>query len=275
VATYVFGDLQGCFKPFKKLLKKIDYQPNKDVLWFVGDLVNRGPDSLACLRFVKNLGKKGVCVLGNHDLSLLASWYSDDNAPKTLKAIWKADDVDELLDWLKTLPLAHYDKKFDVLMVHAGVPNCWDLEQTLQASDEIQKVLQGKNALKFFKAMWGDEPKKWSENLEGIDRLRYMTNALTRMRYCKKNGKLDFETKCHPDKNTKKLRPWFELAFQSKMPTIVFGHWASLMGETHSEKFIGLDTGCVWGNYLTAYRLDDGQYFHQQAASKKSTSNKK
>ncbi len=263
MSTYAIGDLQGCFIPLKKLLKKINFDPDKDKLWFVGDLVNRGPDSLGCLKFVKSLGKTATVVLGNHDLSLLSYWYTGVKPSKLLLPIWEDKEVESLIHWLSLQPLAHYDKKLDFLMVHAGIPSDWGLKRTLRASNELQQIIQGKMSRYYFQNMWGDLPSKWNKKSQGIDRLRYITNALTRMRYCHQNGALDFEHKgpvgSHPDY----LLPWFRLNRKKKLPKVIFGHWASLMGETCSEQYIAIDTGCVWGNYLSAYRLEDGQYFKQ------------
>ncbi len=262
MSTYVIGDLQGCFVELRLLIQKIQFRPEKDRLWFVGDLVNRGPHSLACLRFVKELGDSAITVLGNHDLSLLSLWYTRKKPSKSLKQIWQAEDAEELMNWLSGLPLVHYDEKLDCLMVHAGVPAIWSLEQTLNAGKELSDVLKGSDPLTYYQNMWGDQPAQWNDELQGMDRLRYITNALTRMRFCTVDGQLELQNKVASGKQPEDLIPWFELPSRQLKSKIVFGHWASLMGKTGSEQFIGVDTGCVWGNQLTAYCLETNRFYH-------------
>ncbi len=261
MATYAIGDLQGCYDELQRLLQKIKFNPDKDILWFVGDLVNRGPKSLECLRFVKSLGGGAVTVLGNHDLSCLAKWHLKQPPPITLRKLFKAEDAAELMCWLEKQPLAHYDIKFNTLMVHAGVPPKWTLSQTMLCATELSLTLQSKKKKKYYRHMYGNKPEIWSDKLKGYARLRYITNALTRMRFCTLNGGLDLKTKSSPRHHSKKIKPWFMFEHPLPLPEIIFGHWAALMGKTGSKRYIAVDTGCVWGNYLTAYRLDDGKYF--------------
>jgi len=268
MSSYVIGDLQGCFDELQSLLKKIKFDPIKDKLWFAGDLVNRGPKSLECVRFVKNLGSSAVTVLGNHDLSCLAKWYCKRPPPIKLQKLFKAKDAAELMRWMRKQPLAHYDSEYDVLLVHAGVPPEWSLSQTMLAASELSLVVNSKHAKKFYQEMYGNQPDRWKSGLKGNTRLRYITNALTRMRWCTKQGALDLDCKSAPKSKPKNLLPWFDFKRNMSLPKVVFGHWAALMGETGTEQFIGVDTGCVWGNYLTAYRLEDGRRFTLKAIPK-------
>jgi bis(5'-nucleosyl)-tetraphosphatase (symmetrical) len=265
MATYAIGDLQGCFDELQALLKKIKFDPKKDKLWFAGDLVNRGPKSLECVRFVKSLGNSAVTVLGNHDLSCLAKWYCKKPPPIKLRKLFNAKDAKHLMHWLQKQPLAYYDKEFDTLMVHAGVPPAWSLSQTMLAASELKMVLNSKRAKNFYQHMYGNQPDSWKSGLKGNKRLRYITNALTRMRWCTKQGALDLDCKASPSSKPKNLLPWFEFERELALPKVIFGHWAALMGNTGSKQFIGVDTGCVWGHYLTAYRLDDGHRFTLKA----------
>ena len=267
MSSYVIGDLQGCFDELQLLLKKINFNPKEDKLWFAGDLVNRGPKSLECVRFVKSLGDSAVTVLGNHDLSCLAKWYCNKPPPIKLRKLFKAKDAKQLMHWLQKQPLAYYDYEYDVLMVHAGVPPAWSLSETMLAASELSLVLQSKHAKRFYKKMYGNQPDKWKSGLKGNRRLRYITNALTRMRWCTKQGALDLDCKSAPQSKPKNLLPWFKFQRTLSLPKVVFGHWAALMGETGTKQFIGVDTGCVWGNYLTAYRLEDGRRFMVNATT--------
>jgi len=268
MANYVIGDLQGCYSELEALLKKINFNSKDDILWFVGDLVNRGPQSLECVQFVKALGNNAVTVLGNHDLSCLAKWRLGEDPPKTLQTLFSHADANQLMDWMEQLPLAHYSASLDCLMVHAGVPCTWTLEQTLEAAQELSLVLNSANKIQYYKNMYGDEPAYWSSDLIGQSRLRYITNAFTRMRFCYKDGKMEFQHKMVPSMAPQNLIPWFNLPSPIPRTKILFGHWAALMGVTHNDQFIGLDTGCVWGHYLSAYRIEDGQKFQVASQQK-------
>ncbi|MFT5082895.1 MAG: bis(5'-nucleosyl)-tetraphosphatase (symmetrical) [Lentisphaeria bacterium] len=264
MATYAVGDIQGCLDSLRSLLNLVGFSKQRDYLWVLGDLVNRGPDSLNTLRYIKELGSAAQIVLGNHDLHLLATAAT--NSPlrrkDTLSDILKADDRDELMTWLKSWPLVHRDSTLGYAMVHAGIPPIWNIEQALKYSNEIERVLQSEQAASFFKAMYGNEPTKWRDDLSGMPRLRLITNYFTRMRFCTAQGKLELTTKTDLVLPPKGYKAWFEHKnHRCKPEKLLFGHWASLMGETNTDNFIGLDTGCVWGGALTMMRLEDGVKF--------------
>lgn len=252
--TYAIGDIQGCFEPLQRLLEKIQFDPAQDTLWFTGDIVNRGPASLATLRFIKQLKNK-IVVLGNHDLHLLAvahgahvGWPDD-----TLQDILTAPDRDELLAWLQQQPILHFDK---YLLVHAGLAPSWDLLTAQKLAREVETALQD-NAKEFFHHMYGNQPNQWHEDLTGWNRLRCITNYFTRARFCYADGSLELHKK---GKTAEKLFPWFQLPERaSRDIPILFGHWAALGGETHTANTFALDTGCVWKHCLTAMRLEDQQ----------------
>ncbi|RBP83066.1 symmetrical bis(5'-nucleosyl)-tetraphosphatase [Marinomonas rhizomae] len=264
MATYVIGDLQGCLTPLVRLLEQINYHPEQDKLWFAGDLINRGEESLETLRFIKSLGNNAIVVLGNHDLHLLAVSHGHGKLKRgdTLAEILTAGDRDDLMNWLRNQPLFHYDKHLNVAMTHAGIPPCWDLEQTQALAYEVEDKLKSDSVDEFFANMYGNKPNKWSDSLTGLERLRAITNYLTRMRFCDENSKLDLESKEGINTATKDYAPWFN--YPTKMPEnchIVFGHWAALEGKTQKDRIHALDTGCVWGGSLTALRLEDKQRF--------------
>lgn len=264
MATYAVGDIQGCLAPLLKLLDHIKFDDKCDSLWLAGDLVNRGPDSLETLRFVKSLGDSAKVVLGNHDLHLMASalGYKRLGPKDTLKPILKAKDSDELLHWLHQQPLVHYDPKLDYCMVHAGIPPIWSIKKALKRSKEIEQVLQSEQCVRFFANMYGNLPNKWSSDLQGPERWRVITNYFTRMRFCKADGELELTTKTGPETAPEGYAPWFSHSnHKCKGENIIFGHWAALMGKTGRDNFVGLDTGCVWGGTLTMMRLDDKQKF--------------
>ncbi len=258
MAVYAIGDLQGCYDSFRTLLDKLKFNPDKDRLWLTGDLVNRGPKSLKTLRFVRSLGKSAKVVLGNHDLHLLAVAHDiGDSTDRfgSLAKILKADDRDELLDWLRRRPLAHYSKKLNTLLVHAGLPPQWSVRNTLSRANEIESKLRGRSYVKFLQKMYGNSPDRWSGDLSGNKRLRFIVNCLTRIRMVDKKGRLDFEHKGPPGDARKGLMPWFEAEDPAWDGTrIVFGHW-SAVGLLINPKLICVDTGCVWGRQLTAVQL--------------------
>lgn len=256
---YVIGDLQGCLEPLQKLLTKVAFSPRRDHLVFCGDLVNRGPDSLSTLRFIKSLGSSATITLGNHDLHLLAAAQSGNFGSKdTLQDIMNAPDCGDLLAWLIHQPLAWQDKRSGALIIHAGVPPQWDCAQTLALAQEASKALQGHAGKKFLADMYGNEPDLWDENLSGIPRLRFIINCLTRLRYCDEQGRIHLKPKGAPGSQPKGLMPWFEVpGRKTARDTIIFGHWSTL-GKIHwpQSNIYGLDTGCVWGGCLTALNLD-------------------
>ena len=258
MAIYAIGDIQGCYDEFRHLLDKLKFDPDKDRLWLTGDLVNRGPKSLKTLRFVRNMGKSAKVVLGNHDLHLLAVAHGvGDSADRfgSFANILRADDCDKLLDWLRRRPLAYYNKKLNTLLVHAGLPPQWSIAKTLALADEVETKLRGRNYVKFLNKMYGNSPNQWSGELGGNKRLRFIVNCLTRIRMIDKKGRLDFEHKGPPDSARKGLRPWFEFDDPAWEGTrVVFGHWSAL-GLIISPSLICVDTGCVWGQQLTAVQI--------------------
>ena len=260
MATYAIGDVQGCFGALQALLAAIGFDRHRDTLWFTGDLVNRGPQSLEVLRFVRGLGERAVTVLGNHDLHLLAvaAGASRHKARDTLQDVLAAPDRNELLEWLRRRPLLHHDAALGWLLVHAGLLPQWDLTRALALAEEAQRLLAGTGAAEFFGHMYGDLPDHWRENLQGVERVRVIINACTRLRYCDLEGNMDLRHKGPPGTQPHDLVPWFAVpARRTRSIRVVFGHWSTL-GRFQGEGVIGLDTGCVWGGSLTAVRLDGG-----------------
>ncbi len=253
--TYAIGDLQACAAQLELLLARIDTESPGARLVFVGDIVNRGPASLQTLRRLVDLGERALCVLGNHDLHLLAVSQGI-RAPgrgDTLDDILNAPDRDVLLDWLRRQPLARMVN--DHLVVHAGVLPSWTAEQAVALSAEVEAMLQGDDWVEFLRAMYGNEPARWSEALTGHDRLRCIVNAMTRLRFCTEDGEMEFQTKEGPGKPPEGYLPWFEVSGRRTADTtIVFGHWSTL-GLVQQDRLLGLDTGCVWGGKLSAMRL--------------------
>ena len=257
--VYVIGDLQGCHAPCMNLLAQIDaLHPGQTTqLWFAGDLVNRGPSSLATLRQIRALGSRAQCVLGNHDLHLLAvaNGIRPLHRADTLAEILEAPDCAELLDWLRRQPLALF--KHGHLLVHGGVLPQWSAVQTVQLAQEVQAWLSGPDWVDFLRQMYGNQPAQWRDDLHGMDRLRTIVNGLTRLRFCDADGVMDFATKEGAAGAPPGFYPWFEVpGRQSRDTTVIFGHWSTL-GLLQRENLISLDTGCVWGGKLTAVRLQD------------------
>jgi len=264
MTTYAIGDIQGCFDELRALLDQIDFDEQCDSLWFVGDLVNRGPKSLETLRFVKSLGERAITVLGNHDLHLLATWQNKHRHFKsndTLAPIFAADDSEELLEWLRGRPLLHHDAQLDYTMIHAGLPPQWDLAMAQQCAHEVENVLRGERFKEFLGHMYGNKPNQWNPELHGWDRLRFIVNCFTRLRFCTPAGELEFDQKGHPDRNSGGRIPWFRAPERCWEGTrLVFGHWSTL-GLHHENNTTAIDTGCLWGGRLTALRLDNGATF--------------
>ena len=259
--TYAIGDLQGCHDSLQRLLKAIRFDPAADRLWFVGDLVNRGPESLDVLRFVKSLGDAAISVLGNHDLHLLAlaEGYGRAHKGDTLDAVLAAPDRDELLAWLRRRKLAW--REGDWLMVHAGVLPGWTADETMARAAEAEAALQGTHYREFFAQMYGNAPVAWDESLQGVERLRVIVNAFTRLRYCSIDGAMEFHHKGAPGTQPAGWLPWFEVpGRKSADATLIIGHWSTL-GLINRSDLIALDTGCLWGGSLTAVRLEDRQVF--------------
>lgn len=258
MTIYAIGDVQGCYDELQALLEKIAFCKNNDTLWFVGDLINRGPKSLETLRFIKNLGTAAQCVLGNHDLHLLAVAYGHKKTHKsdTLDAILKANDCKQLLDWLRHQPLLHHDATLKVTMVHAGIFPNWDFQHAQQYANEVQQILRSDQCDYLLQHLYGDKPTCWSEELHGVERWRFIINAFTRMRYVTEQGCLTMKAKMSVNNAPKTLVPWYDAPKRLlDKHTIVFGHWAALNGVTDHPHAINIDTGCVWGNRLTALTL--------------------
>jgi bis(5'-nucleosyl)-tetraphosphatase (symmetrical) len=258
VAVYAIGDIQGCGENLRQLLDRIDFQPGRDRLWLTGDLVNRGPDSLWVLRFIKELGEHAITVLGNHDLHLLAVWagHGQPNPSDTITDVLNAPDVDELMHWLRRQPLLHHDPELGYLMTHAGIAPPWDLATAKRCARELEAVLRRADFADFLREIYGNQPDMWSDSLTGTDRLRYITNALTRMRCCDQDGRLQLHYKGLPENTPPGHMPWFETPNRRyRGPTIICGHWSAL-GYRDADGVLALDTGCLWGGQLTAVRLD-------------------
>jgi bis(5'-nucleosyl)-tetraphosphatase (symmetrical) len=261
VADYAIGDLQGCFEPLEKLLPKIPFDAKRDRLWFVGDLVNRGPDSLRCLRFVKSLGDRAVTVLGNHDLHLVcvAEGVEKSRRRDTLGEVLEAPDRDELVQWLRHRPLMHAED--GVALVHAGLLPEWTVPRARALAAEVESALRAPDYRRLLARMYGDEPDRWREDLQGIDRLRVVINAMTRLRVCDAAGAMMLGFKGEPGEAAAAWTPWFDVpGRRSRDHTVVCGHWSAL-GVCVREDLASLDSGCVWGRCLTAMRLEDRRLF--------------
>lgn len=266
MSTYCIGDVQGCLTELESLLKIINYNHNKDSLWFVGDLVNRGPQSLETLRFIKQQPNTKI-VLGNHDIHLI-SFYHDivDFETEHLESIITAKDGKKLVTWLQKQPLAYYSREYNCLLTHAGVYPGWGLNSALGYANEAANALSNKE---FLKNMYGNKPKKWDNNLTGYDRLRFIINAFTRMRFCDLEGNLNFQHSGKIESAPKEYIPWFKIPWRkTKEIKIIFGHWAALEGKTDEPNATAIDTGCVWGKKLTALRLDDNNIFSYKCEQK-------
>ena len=258
MAIYAIGDVQGCYKQLRKLVKRTGFKPGKDKLWFCGDLVNRGPQSGDVLRYVMDLGDSAICVLGNHDLNLLA--VASDARPMkptdTIDDVLDAPDADHLLDWLRHRPLFHACSELRVCMVHAGIHPDWSIKKATALSSEISSTLAGKNYAEYLHRMYGNRPERWNDNLHGWDRLRFLTNVMTRMRYLDSKNRLELTLSCAPGKQPEGYQPWFTVPSQRKKKwRVVFGHWSTLGVHEHND-VLCLDSGCLWGGFLTAARLD-------------------
>lgn len=255
----LIGDLQGCCDPLDRLLDEAGFSPSRDRLVALGDLVNRGPASLRVLQRLAALGASARCVLGNHDLHLLAVAHGIRKAHRsdTVQQVLDAPDRARWLDWLRHQPLALMEHGW--LCVHAGVPPQWNTAQTLALAQEVGDVLTGDDLQGFLVTMYGNEPARWSDGLQGADRLRFIVNALTRIRFCAEDGTLDLQTKEGLEATPAGLPPWFDVPNRrSAGQAIAFGHWSTL-GLVNRPDLLGLDTGCVWGGRLSAVRVDEGR----------------
>ena len=268
MSTYAIGDVQGCFKELTLLLDKINFDETNDRLWFVGDLVNRGPDSLEVLNFVINLGESAITVLGNHDLHLLALAEGIMKPKKrdTLAAIINSSDKQELMTWIRQQTLIHYDKELNFTIVHAGFPPQWDIHQALELASEVTHILSSNDYLSFLRVMYGDTPKIWDENLTGYDRIRFIVNCFTRIRYLNDKDEPNFSEKGAPGSQDDNLFPWFAIDDRkSKHEKIIFGHWSTVhlgnIRDFSPYNVYPIDTGCHWDGDLTAMRLEDEKLF--------------
>lgn len=261
---YVTGDIQGCLAPLRDLLDQCEFDRHQDQVWFVGDLVNRGPDSLGVLRFVRDLGDAAVTVLGNHDIYLLAvaAGAIDRGPDDTLHEILAAPDAAELLDWLRVQPMMHVEGEF--AMVHAGFLPVWTIAQARELAGEVETALRGPDWQAFLRGLWGGKPVVWRPDMRGADRLRIIVNTLCRMRFLTRDGQLALKPKGPPETATEDLVPWF--AFPGavwRSHTVLCGHWSTL-GFRDMGGVVALDSGAVWGGHLTACRLEDKRIFQVQ-----------
>ncbi len=269
MATYAIGDIQGCYAEFQDLLAAMSFEPSRDRLWLVGDLVNRGPHSLEVLRFVRDLGDAAITVLGNHDLHLLmrAEGCSKRREDDTLDAILAAPDRAELLDWLRHQRMIHVENGF--VLVHAGLLPQWSVAQAQQLGQEVEATLRGPRYHKFLEHLWGSEPAAWSEDLKGWPRLRVIVNAMTRMRFCTPEGVMEFHSKGETTHAPAGHLPWFETpGRRSADHVLVTGHWSAL-GLRLTDHLLALDTGCLWGRQLSGMRLEDRQLFQVESQQRK------
>ena len=269
MATYAIGDIQGCDRELVALLEKLGFGES-DELWLAGDLINRGPDSLKVLRRLYRMSGQCHIVLGNHDLHFLAILYGGHSPGRsdTLDELLEAEDVAELGSWLRQQKLVHLSEPHKHVLVHAGIPAAWSIDQALMYASEVEQVMQGNAEIgfaDFFRQMYGNEPAVWSDSLRGMSRLRAITNYLTRMRLVDAQGVMDFAHKGALAAAPKDLQPWYKGRVAQQSPRVLFGHWAALAGHTGQADAIALDTGCVWGRSLTAYCLETGQFIQQQA----------
>lgn len=261
MATYAIGDVQGCFDELSRLLAEIGFEQRRDFLWFVGDLVNRGPKSLEVLRFVRGLGSRAVSVLGNHDLHLVTQHegFERGRGDDTFADVLEARDAAEVVSWLRARPLLHVAGGY--AMVHAGLLPQWSIDRALLLANEVERELQGADYRAFLANMYGSTPQAWSETLTGWDRLRVIVNAMTRLRFCTRDGRMDLRAK--GTAAPAGYFPWYEL--RSDAQRIVCGHWSAL-GLKLAPGMAALDSGCVWGGKLSALRLEDGALFQVACA---------
>ncbi len=266
MATYAMGDLQGCFTAFQRLLDRIQFDPSQDKLWLVGDIVNRGPDSLSVLRYIKQAGNAMTMVLGNHDLHLLmvAAGIAKNHPLDTIQPILDAPDRDELLNWLRQQKLFYTEGQY--AMVHAGLLPSWSIAQAEQLAQEVESTLRQDNYQELLTLMYGNEPNYWQDEWTSYQRLRVIINAMTRLRVCTPDGRMNFAFKGDLQSIPSGYLPWFNIPQRaSKQHTVICGHWSAL-GLHLADNLIALDTGCVWGRELTAIRLEDRKIFQLSCA---------
>lgn len=260
MAVYAIGDIQGCYDEFLQLLDKIRFRDDVDQLWLTGDLVNRGPKSLATLRLVYAMRDNIQLVLGNHDLHLLATAFLNKTPGKldTFADILEAKDRTPLLEWLRQQPLLHYDVRSGLILVHAGMHPQWNLSKATALAREVERILQSDQHLEFYQHMYGDKPEHWSETHTGWQRVRFITNMFTRMRYLGEDGQATLSAKGPPGSQPAGYSPWYEIPRESAEQGILFGHWSSLPMAADYQKYnvYPLDSGCLWGGHLSALRID-------------------
>lgn len=269
--TYAIGDIQGCFDSFQALLELIEFQPSRDALWIAGDIVNRGPQSLQTLRFLHQIRHSIQVVLGNHDLHLLAvaHGHHQRNLSDTFNDILEAPDREVLLEWLRQQPLLHHDEKLGYVLVHAGIPPQWTLDDAISHANEVALALKGNQFHAYMQSIYGNEPCIWSRGLSQSQSWRVITNYFTRMRFCDALGHLNLKIKVAPWDAPAGLKPWF--SHHSSLPyhcKVIFGHWAALEGKADQPNVFPMDTGCVWGGRLTAMRLEDKAMFSVESLEK-------
>lgn len=266
MATYVVGDIQGCYDPLCRLLESIQFDPNADTLVSVGDLINRGPDNVGVLRLLRSFGSQFRCVLGNHDLNFLAvhAGLRRLKSKDTTMDLLQSGDLEDVVAWFRTQPLALLQNGH--LIVHAGLVPSWSAEQALRYADEVNAALRAPTYVDFLAQMYGDKPDHWEESLTSGARLRVITNVLTRLRFCDPHGRMNLENKLAPEFAPEGMAPWFTYPHRAAKDTpIVFGHWAALDGRADEPNVYAVDTGCVWGKKLTCLRLEDHRRFDTPA----------
>jgi bis(5'-nucleosyl)-tetraphosphatase (symmetrical) len=260
MAIYAIGDVQGCYDELQELLTHINFKSDRDQLWFCGDIVNRGPKSLKTLRFIRSLEENATTVLGNHDLHLLATAYDHKRPGKkdTFDKIFQAKDSEVLLDWLRHRPLIFHNEENDVTLLHAGIHPDWSINKAQQLANEVEQILRSDEHINFYKNMYGDKPTNWNNSLSGWPRYRFITNIFTRLRYCDAHGRPALNAKGAPGSQARHLMPWYEVPDRkSKNDTLIFGHWSTLphAGRKAINNTYAIDSGCLWGGYLTAMRI--------------------
>jgi bis(5'-nucleosyl)-tetraphosphatase (symmetrical) len=263
MTLYVVGDVQGCLSELHALLAQVDFKPQQDQLWLAGDVVARGPQSLETLRFIKSLGDSAKMVLGNHDLHLLAihAGLTKADPRDFLDQVLAAPDVDELLNWLAQQPLLRQLPEQQAYMSHAGISPQWTLDQAIQLAKIAEQHIRSPNRAQWLAQMYGDAPDHWSDAHSPVAQFRYTVNALTRMRFCHQDLRLELNCKTSVQSAPAHLTPWYQLSDVVKQTPWIFGHWASLMGQCPQANVFALDTGCVWGKHLTLLRWHDKQRF--------------
>lgn len=268
MAIYIVGDIQGCFNELQALLDQVAFNPTIDELWPAGDIVARGPDSLKTLRFIKSLGAHGKMVLGNHDLHLLATFAGIKKAKKNdlLADVFAAPDAEELMDWLAQQPLLRKIPNEHAYVSHAGITPEWNVATAVLQAREAEQKIASANRDYWLSHMYGEQPNTWQSAKSEVEKFRFTINSFTRMRFCHVDGSLEFAAKGAPAQEPE-LKPWYELSNVLQDNIWLFGHWASLMGNTGQKNLFALDTGCVWGNSLTLLRWHDKQLFSQTALS--------